>query len=32
MNEGKVNRSRYGPKTDFFAKMKNDMNTKAIEL
>lgn len=32
MNDGKVNVTRYGPSTNFFVKMKNDLNTKAIEL
>jgi hypothetical protein len=32
MNERKVNMTRYGPSTNFFEKMKNDLNVKAIEL
>ena len=32
MNNGKVNRTRYGAGTDFFAKMRTDLNTKAINL
>jgi hypothetical protein len=32
INDGRVNNTRYGKGTDFFTKMKNDMNTKAINL
>ena len=32
MNDGKVNVTRYGPSTNFFVKIKNDLNSKAIEL